>query len=103
MQSLFLLLIINQVANLSISDLRGLNLTELHKLQLPVCQYLIEHNQHPLPSSIPETSREGQGENDSTNKETSKLFSPIVCTPNTPFETVVLKLAATGKYINNNK
>lgn len=58
------------VANLSISDLRGLDLDRLGDLMLSIPAFLLK-----------------------TRKQS--LLPPIICRPHTTFETVVLKLAST--------
>jgi CBS-domain-containing membrane protein len=57
------------VANLSISDLRGLKLENLSSLMLPVLDYLKQRC------------------------DNQQLLPPVVCHPYTTFETLVLKLA----------
>jgi len=58
------------VANLSVSDLRGLDLDNLADLMLPIPEFLMK-----------------------TRKQS--LLPPIICRPHTTFETAVLKLAST--------
>jgi len=60
------------LANLSVSDLRGLNSSNFDRLSMPVMDYLRQY--------------------------TETLFPPLTCTLSTTFETVILKLAATGAH-----
>jgi len=60
------------LANLSVSDLRGLDSSNFDRLSMPVMDYL--------------------------QKYTETLIPPLTCTLSTTFETVILKLAATGAH-----